>query len=88
ISELAPADLRGRYQGAFGITVSGAAFAAPLFGPGLLARFGTHLFWGSCFVVGVAVCAGHVAAAGPRRRHLTELRRGAVGARSAGAIAP
>jgi MFS family permease len=79
ISELAPADLRGRYQGAFGITLSVAAFLAPMFGPALLAHLGPRVFWGGCFAVGAATFAGHLAAAGPRRDRLAELRAARAG---------
>jgi MFS family permease len=75
VAELAPVHLRGRYQGAFAMVMSVAAFLAPMSGPFLLDRLGTHAFWGACFVVCAVAAAGHLAIAGPRRRHLAALRR-------------
>lgn len=74
VAELAPVHLRGRYQGAYAMTLSVAAFVAPLVGPALLERLGNSAFWAACFAVGAATAGGHLHAAGPRRRHLASLR--------------
>lgn len=70
VANLAPADLRGRYQGVF--TMSwGVAFAvAPVLGGELLTRLGSGPLWAACFAVGVLVAALHLLTAGPRRRRL------------------
>jgi MFS family permease len=75
VADMAPADLRGRYQGAFSMTW-GIAFAlAPLVGGEVLGRFGGPVLWTGCLVTGVAVSVGHLAAGGPRRRRLDRIAR-------------
>jgi MFS family permease len=73
VSDLAPAALRGRYQGAFSMTWGAAFTLSPLFGGEMLARYGGRSLWGACVMVGAAVAAGHLLTAGPRRRRLAEL---------------
>jgi MFS family permease len=73
VSDLAPAELRGRYQGAFSMTWGLAFTLSPVFGGELLERFGGRTLWLACLAVGAAVALGHLAAAGPRRRHLARL---------------
>jgi MFS family permease len=75
-AELAPEALRGRYQGAYSLAWSVAAFGAPLLGAWGLARFGARGVWGACFVAGLAVAAGQLAAGPARRRRLAEIRAG------------
>ncbi len=72
---LAPPELRGRYQGVFA-TVFASAFAlSPLLSGELAARAGTRAVWFACLGAGVLAAAGHLAAAGPRRRRLVERAR-------------
>ena len=73
-ADLAPEALRGRYQGAYSLAWSVAAFVAPLLGAWGLARFGPRGVWGACFVVGLAVAAGQLAAGPARKRRLAEIR--------------
>ena len=69
-ADLAPPALRGRYQGLF-VTTWGAAFAlSPLLSTALAARAGARAVWLACLVAGALSAAGHLAAAGPRRRRL------------------
>jgi MFS family permease len=70
VAEIAPADLRGRYQGAFTTCWALAFTLAPLAGGGLLAVGGSAALWGACLAAGVAVAVGHLAAAPARRRRL------------------
>lgn len=74
VANLSPAALRGRYQGAYSMTWGAAFTLSPLFGGELLARLGGRGLWLSCLGIGAAVAAGHLAAAGPRRRRLAALR--------------
>ncbi len=73
-AELAPEALRGRYQGAYSLAWSVAAFVAPALGAWGLARFGARGVWGACFVAGLAVAAGQLAAGPARRRRLDVIR--------------
>jgi MFS family permease len=75
-AELAPPELRGRYQGAYSMTFGAALLLAPLAGGTALERVGARALWAGCFAVGVAAAAIHLAAAGPRRRRLAELAGG------------
>jgi MFS family permease len=75
-AELAPEALRGRYQGAYSLAWSVAAFAAPALGAWGLARFGARGVWGACFVAGLAIAVGQLAAGPARRRRLAEIRSG------------
>jgi MFS family permease len=70
VANLAPPELRGRYQGAY--TMSwGVAFAiAPLLGGELLTRLGGRSLWVACLALSAAVAAGHLLTAGARRRRL------------------
>ncbi len=74
VADLAPADLRGRYQGAFHMSWGIAFTVAPVLGGEMLTRAGARSLWATCFLVCAGVAAGHLLTAGPRRRRLAELR--------------
>ncbi len=74
VADLAPVELRGRYQGAFHMSWGVAFTVAPVLGGEMLARVGGPTLWTTCFLVCAAVAAGHLLTAGPRRRRLAELR--------------
>jgi MFS family permease len=63
VSELAPARLRGAYQGGFNVAMSLAACAAPILGTTVLEAFGGRALWGGCFVLGLVAAAVHRAGA-------------------------
>lgn len=71
VADLAPRDLRGRYQGAFSMCWGIAFTLSPILGGGLLARHGPAALWAACLAVGTAVALGHLAAGPARRRRLT-----------------
>ena len=73
-SELAPAALRGRFQGAYSLSWAVAAFAAPALGAWGLERFGASVVWGACLVAGVVVAGGQLVAGPARRRRIEEIR--------------
>lgn len=52
-SDLAPADMRGRYMGVFGLCFSSANMIGAPIGGEILARFGGGYIWGGCFVLGL-----------------------------------
>jgi MFS family permease len=78
VANLAPPDLRGRYQGAFSMSWGVAFTIAPVLGGEVLTRFGGRALWTACLGIGLAVAAGHLLAAGPRRRRLAALDASAV----------
>jgi MFS family permease len=70
VADLAPAALRGRYQGAYGMSWGLAMFVGTQLGADVLDRFGPTALWGGCLAVGVAAAAGQLAAGPARRRRL------------------
>lgn len=54
VSELAPAHLRGTYQGAFSFAMSGGACLAPLVGGAFLEQGRADLLWGGALLVSLA----------------------------------
>jgi MFS family permease len=73
VADLAPAELRGRYQGVFSMSWGVAFTIAPVLGGEVLTRFGGRALWFTCLAIGAAVAAGHLLTAGPRRRRLAAL---------------
>lgn len=71
VARLAPADLRGRYQGVLSFIFGLGLAAAPPLGGLVLERFGATALFGASLVTCLLVAAGHLAAAGSRRRRLT-----------------
>ncbi|HET8722674.1 MAG TPA: MFS transporter [Anaeromyxobacteraceae bacterium] len=73
-ADLAPPSVRGRYQGAYSLAWSVAAFVAPILGAWGLARYGPRGVWGACLLAGLAVAAGQLAIAPARARRLAEIQ--------------
>jgi predicted MFS family arabinose efflux permease len=61
VAQLAPEQMRGRYQGAYVLTWGIAHFLAPVLGSAVLDRFGSAALWSACLAMGVAACAGFLA---------------------------
>ena len=70
VADLAPASLRGRYQGAFSMIWALGMTLSPAIGGEVTARFGARTLWLGCLVAGIAVAGLHLLLAGPRRRRL------------------
>jgi MFS family permease len=75
VADLAPPDLRGRYQGAFSMIWGTAFTLSPLVGGAVLHRFGGRALWLGSLAVCFVMAAGHLAAGPARRRKLAALRR-------------
>jgi MFS family permease len=58
VADMAPAEVRGLYQGAFAITFSLAFALAPLVGGLTIARLGAEWLWIGCLAAGLIVAAG------------------------------
>jgi MFS family permease len=58
VANLAPDDLRGRYQGMFSLSPAAASFAGPIAGGFLLDDAGGTALWACCAVVGLLASAG------------------------------
>jgi MFS family permease len=63
IADLAPVELRGRYQGAYGFAFGLAVCLSPALGMLVLQRFGSVALWSGCLVLGVSIGAGQLALA-------------------------
>jgi len=59
VASLAPASLRGTYQGAFGMAWGGGAFLAPMLGGFVMGRWGGPSLWVGCLALGCLVGVGH-----------------------------
>jgi MFS family permease len=71
VASLAPAALRGRYQGAASLTFALSMMAAPALAGGVIAHAGMRVLWTGCLAVGIAAGAGHLALGAARRAHPT-----------------
>lgn len=71
VADLAPARLRGAYQGVYGSSWSLASLAGPALGGLVLSRFGPGVLWSGCLMLGVAVAAGYLALGRRTRRRST-----------------
>jgi MFS family permease len=61
VADLAPVELRGRYQGAYGLAFALAVSLAPAMGMFTFERFGSFALWIGCLLAGLVVAAGHLA---------------------------
>ena len=68
VADLAPADTRGRYQGAYSLSFGLAAVAAPTVGSQVMQRFGATTLWTGAFALGMLVALGQLALARPLER--------------------
>jgi MFS family permease len=73
VADLAPAELRGSYQGVIQLTFSVAACMAPGVGSLVLGRLGAPWLWGGCLGISMLAAALHLAIVPARRRRLVEL---------------
>ena len=81
VADISRAELRGRYQGAYGLTWAIAACTAPIVGTSVLQRFGEDVLWTGCLALAVLVALGQLALA----PSLTRLRHARMAAASAAA---
>jgi MFS family permease len=58
VADLAPAPLRGRYQGVFAIAFTSAFAAAPALGGYILTSAGARWLWIACLAMGCGMSAG------------------------------
>ncbi len=70
VADLAPPELRGRYQGAFHMAWGLAFTLSPLLGGEVLHRHGGRVLWVGCLLAGAVAAALHLAAGPARRRRL------------------
>jgi predicted MFS family arabinose efflux permease len=80
VADLAPAALRGRYQGVFGFSFAAASLVAPLAGGAVYDRLGGPTLWTGCAVLSLLTAAGQLVIAPARGRRLAQLREDGPGA--------
>jgi MFS family permease len=85
---LAPAALRGRYQGAYSLSWALAFTVAPALGAVVLERLGARALWGGSLVVSLAVSAGLFATGPARRRRIEDFRAYGAGHGTAAVDSP
>ncbi|MBX6748896.1 MAG: MFS transporter [Micromonosporaceae bacterium] len=73
VAALAPAHLRGRYQGVFGLSWAVASFLAPLLGGAVLQYGGKAALWLGCLGLALAAATIHLLARASRDRRVTQL---------------
>jgi MFS family permease len=89
VANLSPPALRGRYQGAFAMSWGVAFTVSPIAAGEVMQRFGARSLWLLCLLVSIAVSAGHLITAEPRRKRLMALLQPAgldVGVEGQGAL--
>ncbi|MET8085011.1 MFS transporter [Micromonospora sp. NPDC005237] len=77
IAELSPAELRGRYQGVFGLSWQIAGASAPILGGLVREHVGNAALWFGCAVIGVLTAVAHLASGPARERRAVALRHAA-----------
>ncbi|MBS2021979.1 MAG: MFS transporter, partial [Deltaproteobacteria bacterium] len=80
VADLAPVELRGRYQGAFSMMFGLAFTLGPILGGELLTRGGGRLLWSVCFGVACTVAVLHLLVRGTRRERVALARAQIAGA--------
>jgi MFS family permease len=76
VADLAPASMRGRYQGINGMTSGLAAVAAPITGGFVLEQAGRSAVWGGCLALGAVAAALQFRLRTPLRLRLLGLPTG------------
>jgi MFS family permease len=74
VADLAPAEQRGTYQGAYYMMWALSAGLAPTLGSWVLGHHGAGTLWSGCLVLGLSAAGWHLAIAEARRRRLDTLR--------------
>ena len=70
ISDLAPVELRGLYQGIFGSAWGLSFFVGPVVGGFFYEKFGPAALWMGCLVLGCILSLGYLALSAPANRRL------------------
>jgi MFS family permease len=70
VAAMAPADARGRYQGAIAMTFGAAQLIGPTLGTWTWQHAGPDILWASCLALGLMVAFALVATGRARRRRM------------------
>jgi MFS family permease len=75
VADLAPAEERGTYQGAYSMLWAAAQCVGPALGGLVLGRYGSQGLWGMSLCLGLAAGLWHLSIGPARRRRLEALRQ-------------
>jgi len=75
VSDLAPARLRGTYQGVYSMAWGASSFLAPALGSLVLGHLGSVALWSSCFAVCLVAVALHLPRGAAYTRHVSKQTR-------------
>ncbi len=70
ISDLAPVELRGLYQGVFGSAWGLSFFMGPILGGMVYEELGSRTLWLLCFIIGIVLATGYLTLSAPANRRL------------------
>lgn len=70
VADMAPARLRGLYQGIYGSSWGLAFFAGPALGGLILQRYGSTFLWSASFLLAVVVALGQLVISAPATRRI------------------
>ncbi len=73
ITDLAPASLRGSYQGLYQLAWGAAFSVSPTLSGAVIARFGAPTLWAGCFAVASLVAVGQLAIGPASRRRMQQI---------------
>lgn len=71
VSGMAPAELRGRYQGVFSMVWGISLGLSPIIGGQVMHRFGAPVLWWGCLIVSAGAAVGHLLTASSRRAKMS-----------------
>ncbi|WNG43910.1 MFS transporter [Archangium minus] len=74
VADLAPAEQRGTYQGAYYMLWALSSCISPTLGSWVLGHFGSKVLWGGSLGLGLFAAGWHLAIADARRRRMETLR--------------
>jgi MFS family permease len=75
VAELAPLELRGRYQGVFSMVWGLAMGLSPIIGGEVMERLGAKTLWIGCLQGALVIAVLHLACARSRREKVDMVRR-------------
>jgi len=78
VADIAPAHLRGRYNGVIGMSFGAAALVAPLVGTQVFENYGETALWAGCLVLSIVSAAVTLAMGPAVKRRMTTLSEAKV----------
>jgi MFS family permease len=70
VADLAPVEMRGRYQGLFSMVWGLAMALSPVFGGQMMHHLGAPALWFACLAISALIALGHLVCASSRRKQI------------------